>query len=70
MSIQSLTQEVEEIARELHGPKTEVSVDYANLDDERWYVRLWDAKGAVIDSTEEPLTKEKALREMIRRLTT
>lgn len=65
MSNATRIEDVEQLATELHGRGTAVSVDAVAGG---WIVRLWDAKGKLIEETDLG-TKEGALKDMQRRLT-
>jgi glutamate/tyrosine decarboxylase-like PLP-dependent enzyme len=65
MSTASRIEDIEQIAEDLHGRGTAVSVDAVAGG---WIVRLWDKKGNLIEETDLG-RKEDALRDMLRRLT-
>ena len=59
--------DIERLAIQVYGKATAVSVDQA-LKGPGWVVRCWNAKGAEVDSTGQPLAKHDALGTMRRRL--
>ncbi len=65
LSTADVIEEVETLATELHGRGTAVSVD---VEGARFRVRVWDAKGMILEES-EPGTRDQAARDMWRRLT-